>query len=125
MKEKFIIIAESCDLNPIEMVWNQLKRYVVRIQPHNKDELIQTIQEFWTSTMTVELCNRYINHVFKVAPVVMKIDGKATGDLPNRLFNDRSEDKDLKHYVELLNTEDMSRKLKNLTEDSNNQTQKP
>ena len=95
---------------PIEMVWNQLKRYVVKVQPQNKDQLIQCIHEFCTMTMTPELCNRYINHVFKVAPLVLKMNGQATGDIPNRLFNERTEGKDMQHFVNLLETEEMKMK---------------
>ena len=50
--------AQSPDLNPIEMVWAQLKAYVNRIQPRTKDGLSTCIREFWSNTMSVELCNR-------------------------------------------------------------------
>ena len=113
-------VLESCDLNPIEMVWNQLKRYVVKSQPQNKDELIKCINEFWVTTLTPEICNRYINHVFKVAPLVVRMNGKATGDMPNRLFNERSDGKSMQHFVELLEIEDMNRKLQRLLEDQEN-----
>ena len=38
---------ESPDLNPIEMVWHELKEYLRReIKPHTKDELISGIKQF-------------------------------------------------------------------------------
>ena len=39
--------SESCDLNPIEMVWNQLKRYLAKKEPTTKDALVQHTMNFW------------------------------------------------------------------------------
>ena len=40
--------AESSDLNPIEMVWNDIKYYLgIKVQPKTKDELITGITTFW------------------------------------------------------------------------------
>ena len=40
--------AQSPDLNPIEMVWHDLKTYISEeIKPRNKGELIRGIKEFW------------------------------------------------------------------------------
>ena len=42
--------AESLDLNPIEILWHELKDYVRReIKPKTKDELIKGIERFWES----------------------------------------------------------------------------
>ena len=106
--------AESCDLNPIEMVWAQLKRYVSRAGPTTKDELIRVINEFWENTMTVELCNRYIDHVFKVAPVVVLLEGKATGDVPNRLFPENSTGKSFQYFNGLLQNPDVQARANSL-----------
>lgn len=99
--------AESCDLNPIEMVWAQLKRYISRAGPTTKEALIREINAFWDSQMTEELCNRYINHIFKVAPVVILVDGKATGEIPNRLFTDDSAGKSFQYFNGLLQNPDI------------------
>ena len=70
---------ESPDLNPIELVWHELKEYVRReVKPRSKEQLVSGIQDFW-KTMTIEKCNRYINHLRKVIPEIINVDGKATG----------------------------------------------
>ena len=102
--------AESCDLNPIEMVWAQLKRYVARVGPSTKAELVRVINDFWDNTMTIDLCNRYIDHVYKVAPVVVLREGKATGDFPNRLFPENSTGKSFQYFNrQLQNPETQAR----------------
>ena len=70
--------ADSPDLNPIENVWHEMKVYVRKQRPTTKDELVASILLFW-STMTAEKCNRYIDHVYKVLPEVVKQEGAATG----------------------------------------------
>ena len=70
---------ESPDLNPIEMLWNELKHYLRKIvKPTNKETLVSGITEFWTK-LTPERCTRYINHIQKVLPVVLEKRGCATG----------------------------------------------
>ena len=55
--------SESPDLNPIEMLWAEMKGYLSKkVKPSNKEELINGILEFW-ETVGVGKCNRYINHI--------------------------------------------------------------
>ena len=71
--------AVSPDLNPIENLWHELKEYLRReIKPKNKAELIEGIEVFW-STVDVNKCNKYINHLKKVIPTVIELNGDATG----------------------------------------------
>lgn len=70
---------ESPDLNPIENVWHQMKEHIrKRVKPTTKDELIEGLKEAW-ELITVDLCNRYINHMYKVMPKVVEQDGGASG----------------------------------------------
>ena len=71
--------AESPDLNPIEMIWHELKSYLRRfVKPTNKEQLVNGIQEFW-QTVTPEKCQRYIGHLRKVVPEVIRREGRASG----------------------------------------------
>jgi len=56
-----------------------LKEYNRRvIKPTTKEELIDGIKQFW-ETVTVDKCNKYINHLRKVLPKVIEVNGAATG----------------------------------------------
>ena len=70
---------ESPDINPIELVWHELKEYLRReVKPHTKNELVCGIQTFW-ETVSVEKCRKYIGHLRKVIPRIIELDGAATG----------------------------------------------
>lgn len=70
---------ESPDLNPIENLWHELKEYIRGvIKPKNKQELVDGIVRFWT-TVDVPKCQRYINHLRKVLPRVIEVQGEPTG----------------------------------------------
>lgn len=103
--------SESPDLNPIEMVWNQMKRYIAKKEPQTKQELVSSILHFWTTEMTVRQCNRYIDHVFKVAPICVLMKGAATADRPDKILNVPSAGHDFKYFMELLASETIKRKL--------------
>ena len=71
--------AESPDCNPIENLWHELKEYNRRVvKPTTKEELIEGIKQFW-ETVTIDKCNKYINHLRKVFPKVIELNGAATG----------------------------------------------
>jgi len=71
--------AESPDLNPIEMLWHELKNHLRRfVKPRVKEELLNGIQQFW-KTVTPAKCRKYIGHLEKVIPVVIAREGRASG----------------------------------------------
>ena len=70
---------ESPDLNPIENLWHELKEFIRReIKPTTKDQLVHGIKAFW-KTVDKAKCNKYIDHLKKVVPKVIELDGDATG----------------------------------------------
>ena len=55
----------------------ELKEFCRReVKPSTKQELIDGIVQFW-ETVTVEKCNKYINHLKKVVPRVTELQGAA------------------------------------------------
>lgn len=97
--------SESPDINPIEMVWNQMKRNIARSEPKTKNELLQCIQKFWIEEMTTEQCNMYIDHIYKVVPACILMKGAATAKVPNFLFRERSREKSIAYFNQKV-TED-------------------
>ena len=70
---------ESLDCNPIENLWHELKEFLRReVKPHTKDELLQGILQLW-DTVDVAKCTRYIRHLGKVLPRIIKLNGDAAG----------------------------------------------
>ena len=71
---------ESPDMNPIEDMWHELKFYLeTKVKPQTKQELVDGIKKFWSKKVTVEKCNKYIDHVvFEVIPDVIAEGGAAT-----------------------------------------------
>lgn len=46
--------AQSPDLNPVELVWHDLKTYIGKeVKPQTKLDLINGILEFWNTKVTV------------------------------------------------------------------------
>ena len=66
------------DLNPIELVWHELKTYIRASKPQNKEEFIAMISYFWNTILTVEKRQSYVNHVSKVFPHILLNNGYAT-----------------------------------------------
>ena len=66
---------ESPDLNPIENCWGSLKQYLrATHKPTNLEELIDGIEKFWLS-LTPVICWKYIEHLHKVMPKVLEVNG--------------------------------------------------
>ena len=71
--------AESPDLNPIEKIWGMMKTFSRdKYKPKNLAELKAGIKVFW-KTLTPAICTRYINHLHKVIPDVIKEEGGPSG----------------------------------------------
>ncbi|KAH3782982.1 hypothetical protein DPMN_160907 [Dreissena polymorpha] len=85
-------------------------RIVAPSEPKPKEELVRAIQTFWNSHMTVEQCNMYIDHLFKVVPICIRMNGCATGDTPNRVVSRHgSRGKSIQFFENLLDTNEETR----------------
>ena len=57
---------ESPDLNPIDILWHELKFYLEsKVKPRNKQELVDGIKAFWAERVTEEKFAKYIDHDLK------------------------------------------------------------
>ncbi|VDH93368.1 Hypothetical predicted protein [Mytilus galloprovincialis] len=106
--------SESPDLNPIEMVWNMLKRRLAKKDLKTKEDLETALEDFWTTDLTVECCNRFIDHLYKVVPTVMIVQGRATADLPRKIFPERSLGKSIDYFNSKLKEPLLRQKIANL-----------
>ena len=71
---------ESLDMNPIELVWHEMKHYLRKfIKPKTKEELLNDLNKFWREQMTPEKCTRYIDHLKRIVPKVIEQQGRASG----------------------------------------------
>ena len=71
--------ASSPDLNPIENVWGSMKQYLrTYIKPKTVPELKEGIKHFW-KTLTPQVCSKYIDHLRKVVPKVIEVNGEPSG----------------------------------------------
>ena len=72
--------AESPDINPIELVWGSMKECVRNnYKPRSLEELESSLKHYWQTKLTPDTCQRYIEHIRKVLPRVVEVDGAATG----------------------------------------------
>lgn len=55
--------------------------------------------------MTIDKCCAYIDHVFKVIPTCVIMKGNATGDVPKKLFTDRSKGKSIAFFQDKLTSD--------------------
>lgn len=53
----------------------------------------------------LEKCCAYIDHVYKSVPVCVLMKGNATGDVPKKLFSERSRGKSIGHFNNLLTSD--------------------
>jgi len=64
--------ALSPDLNPIEMVWNEMKQFVKRKNCKTQNEFEQAVFEF-QSKLTPEKCKKYIDRLKNVCLYLKKL----------------------------------------------------
>lgn len=72
--------AQSPDLNPIELVWNDMKYFIkTEVKPNSIHELIEGVMFFWNNKVTINYCQSKIGHLQRVLKEIIRVTGKATG----------------------------------------------
>ena len=66
--------AQSPDLNPIELVWADMKRTIRKRFCTNREEVIEAIGDY-AATLTAEKCQKFIKHLYKVVEIVIEKKG--------------------------------------------------
>ena len=63
--------AESPDVMPIEQTFGHMKMYLrKKVKPKNLEQLVAGIEEY-VSTITEDLCRRWIRRAFRMAELVV------------------------------------------------------
>lgn len=74
-----LTLAESPDMDPIELLWHKLKMFLhCVVNSTKKDKFVTGIYWFWESVTAVKCC-KYISHLWKVIPSVVQCKGRALG----------------------------------------------
>jgi hypothetical protein len=91
-----------------------MKQYVYKQNCTTLNQLQEVLLQYWGTHLTVELCNRCIDHVFKVAPVCVLMKGAATGDVLKKIFPEPSTNRSLAYFNDKLKLPEMQEKCKRL-----------
>jgi hypothetical protein len=72
----------SPDLNPIELIWNDMKYFLNNTyKPNNKIQLVAGIKHYWENILNHSSIDSKINQIHKVLRKVILLKEKATGYL--------------------------------------------
>ena len=67
--------SKSPDLNPIQLVWNELKNYVRSKECNTIEEMAYYVEEFQRTILTPQKCENYISHIKKVMEIIIERNG--------------------------------------------------
>lgn len=70
--------SNSPDINPIENIWQIVKRKVAELKPSNIDELKAEITRVWCTEVTVAYCNHLVDSMPQRMAAVLKACGYPT-----------------------------------------------
>ena len=70
--------GNSPDLNPIENLWNVLKRKVAKHAPSSIQDLTFWLKRVWCTEITPELCKKLIHSMPHHIKTVLKYKGSVT-----------------------------------------------
>jgi len=67
-------LPQSPDLNPIELLWDELDRNVRKMRPMNQNQLWEFLQVFWTEISTLTL-KKLIERMPRICTTVLRAKG--------------------------------------------------
>ena len=68
--------SESPDLSPIELVWSHMKSWLrTECKPTTAKELKEGILHYWKHILTIDLCNKFIDHIYTQLHEVIASNG--------------------------------------------------
>ncbi len=56
----------SPDINVIELVWAELKRFLRKKKLQTKEDIVARVQKFYDEVLTVDKCRAYIGRIHTV-----------------------------------------------------------
>jgi transposase len=66
--------SQSPDLNPIELVWEEMEREKVKRKPKNENELLQVIKDVWNNLEPAKL-QRLVDRMPRLLEAVIEANG--------------------------------------------------
>jgi Sucrose synthase len=69
----------SPDLNPIELVWDEMEREKCRRRPKNETELVEVIQDVWENFDPAKL-RKLVERIPRVLQAVIEAEGGYFGE---------------------------------------------
>ena len=60
------------------MVWAMMKSRLSKTETKTKEDLINGIEPFWKEDMNIALCYNFIDHIYKVLPIAVLVNGRAS-----------------------------------------------
>lgn len=69
--------SQSPDLNPIEHLWDHVKREVRKVAPKNLGDLKEKVLEIWNG-ITPEMCRKLVHSMSRRVEEVIRVKGRTT-----------------------------------------------
>uniref|UniRef100_A0A914UI18 Transposase n=1 Tax=Plectus sambesii TaxID=2011161 RepID=A0A914UI18_9BILA len=77
--DSIVFPVQSTDLNPMTMIWDELQEHLLKdTKVATSAQLLASVEQFWTTTVTTDLCRESVNRLSLTIPKVVEINGVST-----------------------------------------------